>query len=146
MKRRNGFTIIELLVVIAIIALLIGILLPALGAAREAGRKAVDANNNRQLATGSNTFAIDNDGKSPHFTQSRTVAQAATEASTARRACSTSRPASSASWMTRPTSSPTSGEVGSAAIRKPRLPQEESAVFELRADTRYRWQYESWQR
>ena len=80
MNVRRGFTLIELLVVIAIIALLIGILLPALGAARESGRKAVDSNNVRQLATGSNTFAIDNDGKNPHFVGARNLAESSVKA------------------------------------------------------------------
>jgi prepilin-type N-terminal cleavage/methylation domain-containing protein/prepilin-type processing-associated H-X9-DG protein len=61
-RRRVGFTLIELLVVISIIALLISILLPALGAARESGRSAVCLSNLRQLALANTAYAEDSSG------------------------------------------------------------------------------------
>ena len=56
---RKGFTIIELLVVVSIIALLVGMLLPAIGKARDTARVNVSKNNMRQLGVAHKTYAAD---------------------------------------------------------------------------------------
>jgi len=65
LRRLNGFTLIELLVVIAIIALLMGILMPALRAARRQAWGVTCQSNMRQIGLAANLFAEDHDNKVP---------------------------------------------------------------------------------
>ncbi len=66
-RRACGFTLIELLVVISIIALLIALLLPALGQARHAAMVAQCGSNLHQVALGVHSYLPDHQGRFPTY-------------------------------------------------------------------------------
>jgi len=61
--RKRGFTLIELLVVIAIIALLLSIVVPTLGKAKDYAKRVIDTSNLKQIGLGINVYAQNCNGR-----------------------------------------------------------------------------------
>ena len=72
MKHSRYFSLIELMVILAIIAILLSLLLPSLGKARETARIAVCTSNAKQQGVGLSAYASDNRSYYPEYTQRNT--------------------------------------------------------------------------
>lgn len=73
MERKKGFTLIELLVVISIIALLLSVLIPALGKAKEAAQRIVCRNHLKNIGLANAIYGSENSGHNVPFVD-RTLA------------------------------------------------------------------------
>ncbi|MFI4910194.1 MAG: type II secretion system protein [Sedimentisphaeraceae bacterium JB056] len=69
MLKRKGFTLIELLVVISIIALLMAIMMPALGKAKDQAKVVLCGSNQHQILVALSTYTADNSNKMPPSVQ-----------------------------------------------------------------------------
>ena len=62
---RTAFTLVELLVVLGVVTLLVGLLLPSLGRARDVAKQTVCLSNERQLGVALNAYLVGSDGLLP---------------------------------------------------------------------------------
>ena len=75
LRHRLGFTLVELLVVVGVAALLLGLLLPALGRARDVAKGAVCLSNARQLGVALNAYLVGSDGVLPTLANRASTAE-----------------------------------------------------------------------